>query len=80
VTKPAVPDVLPLVRALYATDHGSCGGCLHIVLDDGNVSDGNVQWCLDHAIERGCQQCEPIARLLLHMSKTQRLKLYGGVR
>ncbi len=73
--KPTVPEVAPLVSALYASEHGAVGGCLHIVLSDGNIGDGSVQFCVDLAIERGCQQCEHIGRLLLRMSKTQRIKL-----
>jgi hypothetical protein len=74
-SKPTVPDVLPLVRALYATEHGGCGGCLHLVLDDGNVADDNVRYCLGIATERGCAQCAELGALLLRMSKTQRLKV-----
>jgi hypothetical protein len=83
VTKPTVPEVLPLVRALYATPHGAAGGCLHIVLDDGNVEDASVLFCLEHAQKEGCPTCEALACALLRMSKTQRRKLgalaYGKV-
>ena len=71
--KPTVPEVLPLVRELYATN--SVGCCLHIVLDDGNVNDIHVQACADSARERGHPKCEALARKLLEMSPTQRRKL-----
>lgn len=77
--KPTVPEVRPLVKALFASEHGSVGGCLHIVLDDGNVQDHDVQFCLDYAKEQGCQQCMELAAILLKMSRTQRLKLGVGV-
>jgi hypothetical protein len=71
--KPTVPEVLPLVRALYG--RSSVGCCLHIALDDGNVEDGSVKYCVTTAVERGHKECEELARKLLLMSKTQRRKL-----
>lgn len=66
---------MPLVRALYERN---CVGChLHIVLDDGNVEDSHVKFCLDEAKEEGCQECVTLAEKLLLMSKTQRRKLYS---
>jgi hypothetical protein len=73
--RPTVPEVLPLVRALYAREGGSVGCCLHIVLEDGNFEDGNVQHCYEYAIERGHEDCRVLAGILLLMSKTQRKKL-----
>ena len=71
--KLTVPDVLPLARAIYAR---SCVGCcLHIVLDDDNVADSHVQFCVEWAVKQGHADCEQLARQLLTMSKTQRLKL-----
>lgn len=74
-TAPTVPEVLPLVRALYASEHGGCGGCLHVVLEDGNVGDGHVDHCIEWARESGCTQCEALGLLLQQMSRTQRRKL-----
>jgi hypothetical protein len=79
--KVTVNDVLPLACRLYheealCTRHtGNVGGHLHIVLDDGNERDSDVQFCLDEALQDKCDTCITIARLLLRMSKTQRLKL-----
>lgn len=73
--KPTLPEVLPLVRALYATRHGVAGGCLHIVLDDCNVYDDIVEDCIQWAEDHECAECEALGRLLLRMSKTQRRKL-----
>lgn len=73
--KPTVPEVLLLVKALYATREGGVGCCLHIVLDDNNVDDSSVQFCLDWARSHKHPKCAEIALLLLAMSKTQRLKL-----
>ncbi len=68
-----VLEVMPDVRALY--DKSAVGCCLHIVLDDGNVADSHVQFCVEYAIEKGHKDCEALARKLLSMTRTQRLKL-----
>ena len=70
-TKPRVPEVSPLVRAYY--DLGNItGGSLHIVLDDGNVEDHHVQFCVQYAIDHGDRPGEVLGRVLMLMSKTQR--------
>lgn len=69
--KPTVPEVLPLVRKLYAR-HGD-GCCLHVVLDDNNYD--SVQFCLDYAKEINCQECTQLAEKLSQMSYTQIRKL-----
>lgn len=80
--KPTVPEVLPLVHRLYRGDDpcvphhsGNVGGHLHIVLDDGNVERGHVQFCLDEARKDGCVTCIRIAELMIQMSPTQCGKL-----
>lgn len=73
--KPTVPEVLPLARAIYARKGGAVGCCLHIVLDDGNVEDGSVQYCLEQATEAKHEDCKELAEKLLQMSKTQRKKI-----
>lgn len=37
-----------MVCELYRNDNCNVGGPLHIVLDDDNVSDNDILWCLDH--------------------------------
>lgn len=71
--KPAIPDVLPRFAA-YRSRHGAWGA-LHVVLDDGNVSDDSVRYCLDAARDAGDCEGAALAQILLMMSKTQRLKL-----
>lgn len=71
--KPTVPEIAPMVRALYARHSAGC--CLHIVLDDGNVGDDCVKSCIREAIERGHADCMKLSIILLVMSRTQRLKL-----
>lgn len=71
--KPSIPSVLGRFRA-YHEKH-LVWGALHIVLDDGNIGDDSVQFCLDFAVESGDTDGAALARILLSMSKTQRKKL-----
>lgn len=70
-----IPDILPAISAYKATFGNGCGGSLHIVLDDGNVDNSDVEFCRQWAQERGDAAGESIARSLLAMSRTQRRKL-----
>lgn len=71
--KPSVTDVLPLVDAIYARHAAGC--CLHILTDDGNVSDVDAAFCLELATKTGHRDCEEAAGLLVRMSRTQRTKI-----
>lgn len=74
-----VPEVIQEVEALYRRSAVGC--CLHVVLDDGNVDDSHVQFCIEQAVESGHLECEALARKLWTMTKTQRRKLgLGGGR
>ena len=73
--KPSVVEVRPVVQALYRRSGVGC--CWHIVLDDGNVDDGAVRWCVAQVRDSGCPglECRQLAELLPQMSRTQRRKL-----
>lgn len=43
--------VSKLVELLYEDLKECCGGMLHIVLDDGNLDDDDIQWCIDYCNE-----------------------------
>lgn len=75
VMRPTVPEVLPLVRALYERPAGGAGCCLHVLLDDGNVGDSTAQFCAEYARREGHADCMELAALLVQMSPTQRRKL-----
>lgn len=77
VSKPTVPEVLPVARAYYAIPGNGAGGCLHIVLEDGNISDADVRFCADLAETKGDLIGHSLAVLLGRMSRTQRSKLRG---
>ncbi len=82
-TRPKVHQVLPLVNELYAgkrrcsRDRGHVGGHLHIALDDGNVQDYHLEFCLEYARKDVCTGCIDLTLLMLQMSMKQRYRLYG---
>jgi hypothetical protein len=78
VDKPTIPEVAPRFAA-YFREHPTWGS-LHVVLDDGNVEDSTVRFCIDWAADHGDVEGEALAHLLLRMSSTQRRKLPNVVR
>ncbi len=69
-----VSEVLPLVQAYYKFN--GVGGSLHIVLDDGNLEDDSVEFCLRYARDNHDIAGQNLAKVLLRMSRKQRQKLY----
>jgi len=41
-----------LAAAIRAANGGATSCCLHIVIDDGNLRNGDVDFCIDYARER----------------------------
>lgn len=74
LNRPTVPEVFLLVKEYYLAGN-SVGGNLHIVFEDGNLNDKDVEFCLDEAQKAGDEKGVHLAKLLLQMSKTQRGKL-----
>ncbi len=72
--KPTIPEVLPRLQE-YCWSSSGLGGSLHIVLEDCNVNDSHVQYCIDYAESIDDTEGAELGRILLKMSKTQRLKL-----
>ncbi len=54
----------------------AAGGSLHIVLDDGNLEDYSVDFCIKYAEEHADPAGVELARRIRTMSVTQRAKLY----
>jgi hypothetical protein len=77
--QPSIPEVVKRFVSYRSDPENGAWGSLHIVLSDGNVKDDNVRWCIAWAQERGDTEGEALGRLLLSMSKTQRLKLDNAV-
>jgi hypothetical protein len=68
-----VPDVVDLFRTYHAAN--SSWGSLHIVLEDLNLKNNSVLYCINAAQEKGDREGEDLAWILLSMSKTQRKKI-----
>jgi hypothetical protein len=75
-TRPIVSEVVALARAYYKKPGNSVGGCLHIVLDDGNLADSHLQACVEWAKALHDEDGLVLATKLLAMSPTQRRKVY----
>lgn len=73
--KPAISDVAERFASYLRQPGNGEWGSLHIVLADGNTDDGSVRWCAEWARERGDDEGEQLAGILLSMSRTQRRKL-----
>ena len=71
--KPTIPEVVDRFRAYH--DEHLAWGSLHIVLADGNVANDHVEFCLRWAEREGDIEGVVLAKILLKMSRTQRLKL-----
>lgn len=71
--KPSIPQVVARFAAYYG-QHPTWGS-LHIVLDDGNVRTGDVEFCIQWAEDNGDSEGAELGRILLSMSSTQRRKL-----
>lgn len=80
MSKPTIPEVVPQFAAYYQKPGNGAWGSLHIVLDDGNVKDDDVVFCMECAEKRNDIDGYNLAQLLLRMSKTQRKKLWYAVK
>jgi hypothetical protein len=67
------PELLQRFYNYY--EENPAWGALHIVLDDGNISDIDIEFCIDYAIKNNDLEGEELGKLLLTLSQTQRLKL-----
>ena len=64
------------IRDYYEKDGNAAGGNLHIVLDDGNLDDGSILFCINNCIERNDVDGLRLCKILFACSMTQRGKLY----
>ncbi len=64
---------IELARDIRGDGATTC--CCHITVDDDNVDDENVAWCVQTAARKGHTQCLHLALLLASFSFTRRKKL-----
>lgn len=67
--------MISLVQAYCEKTGNEVGGSLHVVLEDGNVSNGSIEFCRKYAVENNDPDGVALAELLLGMSLTQRRKV-----
>jgi hypothetical protein len=78
VPAPGVEAILSaLILAYYEKPENVVGGNLHIVLDDFNIRDGDIDFCLKQAEDNGDGDGVLIARLLLALSPDARRRVVG---
>ena len=73
-------ETLELAGKIYKTN--SIGGLLHIVLDDGNLKNHHIEWCIEEIkFYKGKDKDLYLkcAINLLKMTLTQRFKLYKSI-
>ena len=78
--------LIKLIIKLYLTPECGVGGPLHIVLDDYNVEDENITWCLrnmdnpefEEYSEEVEKLCYKIGGLLLTIPEEERLELVSN--
>lgn len=73
--RPNVYQVVAVAREYYSVPGNAVGGSLHIVLDDGNLGDSDIEWCLGEAFRNDDQAGVFLAYILLQLSSTQRRKV-----
>jgi hypothetical protein len=57
---------------------GANGGWLHIAVEDGNLDEDDIQWCLDEATKDGDGAAVVLASMLLGITPDARARLIGG--
>jgi hypothetical protein len=77
-SKPTVPQLIEAAKAYYSMPGNGVGGSLHIVLDDDNIEDSHIQWCIDYASSKGDNEGVLLGKMLLAASYTQRRKLVNS--
>lgn len=74
-SKPTVSQLIKAAKAYYAIPNNGVGGSLHIVLDDENIEDCHINWCIDYAMANDDNEGVLLGKMLLGASYTQRRKL-----
>jgi len=65
--RPKVPDLVPLIAAVYASHRAGC--CLHVVTDDDNW--GSAEFALGEARRNGHPACIAAAEMMVQMTESQ---------
>jgi hypothetical protein len=77
--KITAPEIIKKSIHYYSLDGNSSGGNLHIVLDDGNIENSSIEFCMKKCIENNDLLGLELCQMLLSASKTQRKKIYNNI-
>ena len=68
-------ELLKKIENYYNQEGNCCGGSLHIVLDDFNIEDSHITYCVEHAKNKKDQDAVEIGEELLKLSLQDRFKV-----
>lgn len=71
-------ELIMKAKNYYFQEGNSVGGNLHIILNDGNIENSDIQYCLKLCKEKNDLLGIELSELLLKASKTQRKKLINS--
>ena len=71
--------LIKLCKEYYNIPGNELGGNLHIVLDDGNIEDGSIDFCLKQAEEKNDPKGIQICKLIFELTYDERQKLYESI-
>lgn len=69
------PELIERFAAYHNKPENGAWGSLHIVLDDGNLENDHVDFCIQYALEKGDQEGHELGLILRSLSETQRNKI-----
>ena len=69
-------EIVELIKEYYA-DGNLAGGTLHCALDDGNLEDHDIKFCINFAKEEGDYQGVLLGYILLLITIEQREEAYN---
>jgi hypothetical protein len=89
VSDEKMAEVIAAIKEVYAQEGGSTGGGLHIVLDDWNIEDYHVDYCLNwiqtdgfygdnHAWRAVDLRCAKLLRELTEGQRASVMRKFGG--
>jgi len=68
-----------LTERLRSLPYGEGGCCLHIVVEDQNLDDDSVAFCIEQAKSEGHAGCLALAMLYAALSPEERGEASGGI-
>lgn len=74
-TMTKIEQIIEAAREYYSVPGNEVGGNLHIVLDDGNINNRHIEWCINEASKQGDEKGVALGKMLLDCSITQRKKV-----